>query len=286
MYSSISANTTKDANEEQLLARNWPSDSEFLDGLRKFPIYSSGTAKTRHILESLEGKILENNEPVDMKHPRITIEHIMPQTLNEEWENELGPEALRIHQTYLHTIGNLTLTGNNEPMGNSAFSVKKKVFIESNFELNKYFKNSEIWNEKAIQSRSQLLSNAAFTIWKRPRMDKSVTKKANPTGQKPTGFTFLGIIYEAQTWREMLVSMLTLLNENHPQDFVSKATSIEGSKRVYVSRNKDLLRSPILLPGFDDLWLETNLSSTQIVSIIKQMVEVFGYKEIDFEAYW
>jgi hypothetical protein len=230
--------------------------------------------------------MLGNNEPVDMKHPKITIEHVMPQTLNEEWEIDLGADALRIHQTYLHTIGNLTLTGNNEPMGNSAFSEKKKVFVDSNFELNKYFKNSGLWNEKTIRSRSLDLGKVAIDIWKRPKVDETITKKENPTGHKPTGFTFLGERYEAETWREIFSSILMMLADRHKTEFVAKATSVEGSKRVYVSKNKEILRSPVLLSGFDDLWIETNLSSAQTVSVIKQMVDVFGYKEADFEAHW
>ena len=77
-----------------------------------------------------------------------------------------------------------------------------------------------------------------------------------------------------------------MLHERHKAEFIVKATSIEGSKRVYVSKNREVLRSPILLSGFDDLWIETNLSSNQIVSVLKQMVEAFGYKESDFEAHW
>lgn len=286
MYRSLEGKNTPEAVEEQLLARNWPADGEFLDGWRKLPIYLSGTAKTRHLLESLESQMLGNNEPVDMKHPRITIEHVMPQTLNEEWETDLGAEALRVHQTYLHTIGNLTLTGNNEPMGNSAFFQKKKVFLDSNFELNKYFKNSNLWNEKTIRSRSLDLGKVAVDIWRRPKVDETVTMKVNPTGHKPTGFTFLGERCEVDTWREMFSELLTILANRHKAEFVAKATSIAGSKRAYVSRNKEVLRSPVLLAGFDDLWIETNLSSAQTVSVLKQMVEVFGYKETDFEAHW
>ena len=286
MYRSLDGKEIVKEVEEHMLARNWPTDADFLSEWSKLPIYLSGTAKTRHILETLEGEMLGNNEPVDMKHPKITIEHIMPQTLNEAWEEDLGTEASRIHATYLHTIGNLTLTGNNEPMGNSAFNEKKKVFVESNFELNKYFKHSTTWTEKSIRARAQDLGKVAVKIWERPSVDEKAVKKYSPTGYKPSGFTFLGERYEVQTWREMLTNMLVMLRDLHKTEFVGKATSIEGSKRVYVSKNKEILRSPILLPGSENLWVETNLSSTQIISVLRQMVQIFGYKETDFEAYW
>ena len=62
----------------------------------------------------------------------LSIEHIMPQTLTEEWKVNLGHDWLEIHQLYLHTIGNLTLTGYNSEIRNSSF-IKKR-------DIKKYFK--------------------------------------------------------------------------------------------------------------------------------------------------
>ncbi|GAA8741521.1 hypothetical protein oki416_12910 [Helicobacter pylori] len=50
-----------------------------------------------------------------------TTEHIMPQTLTEEWERDLGENFQAIHDKYLHTIGNLTLTGYNQEYSNNSF---------------------------------------------------------------------------------------------------------------------------------------------------------------------
>lgn len=89
----------------------------------------------------------------------------MPQRLNETWEAELGPTAVSIHEQYLHTIGNLTLTGMNESMGNSAFGDKKKVFAGSNFALNKDFSQQTKWDQSTILERSKTLGKLSLTIW-------------------------------------------------------------------------------------------------------------------------
>lgn len=61
-----------------------------------------------------------------MKKNQITIEHIMPQTLNQKWKDSLGENWEDIHETYLHTFANLTLTGYNSSYGNHTFTEKKK----------------------------------------------------------------------------------------------------------------------------------------------------------------
>jgi hypothetical protein len=139
LYNAIDLDNYAESLKDELFRRQWPSNSEFLDGWARFPIYTSGTSKCRHILENLEATLTENNEPVDITHPKITIEHVMPQTLNEAWERMLGQQASDTHEVYKHTIGNLTLTGMNSPMGNAPFLEKQTTLARSNFALNKAF---------------------------------------------------------------------------------------------------------------------------------------------------
>ena len=157
-----------EATYEFLLARKFPTDETFVANWIRYPIFMSGTKKSRHILESLETAISNNNEPVDMSHSRITREHIMPQNLSLGWSERLGRDAISVHSQYLHTVGNLTLTGQNESMGNKSFSEKKKVFANSSFALNSYFQNCDVWNEEEIIKRARYLGEIATKIWKRP----------------------------------------------------------------------------------------------------------------------
>ncbi len=160
------------ATHDFFLARNFPNDEQFLAGWKTYPIYSSGKAKSRHILESLESKLRNNNEPIDMSHSAITREHVMPQKLSTEWIGELGDDAISIHAQHLHTIGNLTLTGQNESMGNGPFAEKKMVFENSSFALNTYFCGCTSWGEVEILNRAQSLGEVAVGIWKYPNIKR------------------------------------------------------------------------------------------------------------------
>lgn len=270
----------------QLLARRWPSDEEFFNGWIRFPIYTSGTAKCRHVLESLEESLTHNNEPVDVKHPRITIEHIMPQTLNEAWELHLGSNAAQTHDLYLHSVGNLTLTGKNEPMGNSPFDEKKPIFGQSNFALNIFIAAQEKWNDDIIQKRAFQLSQNAIKIWQRPYTIEITAHEEDPTGYKPTRFLLFDNVFTAQTWREVLIKTIEELIQKHgAENFMNRITNVAGSKRQYLSYTRDDMANPAKVPNAS-IWVETNLSSRNILSIIRQLMVACGHDESDFNAFW
>lgn len=73
-----------------------------------------------------------------------------------------------IHKQYLHTLGNLTLTGYNSVLSNKSFNEKKLIYQESNVSLNKYFRNINTWNEKEIKKRAEYLADIAVKVWPRP----------------------------------------------------------------------------------------------------------------------
>ena len=94
---------------------------------------------------------LENygrKEPIRVED--YTIEHVMPQTLSEEWQAELGEDWREAHDKYLHTIGNLTLTGYNSELSNSTFIDKRRMeggFRESPLRLNESLREAEQWDK-------------------------------------------------------------------------------------------------------------------------------------------
>lgn len=286
LYKSLEKENIVEETRTQLLARGWPSDEQFLDGWIRFPIYTSGTSKCRHVLESLEGMLTLNNEPVDITHSRITIEHVLPQTLNEAWELALGSSAAQIHDAYLHTVGNLTLIGLNEPMGNSSFPQKKPTFLQSNFALNKYIARQDKWNDQVIQQRALLLGQTALEIWQRPSAEVQREQSDDPTGHKPTRFVLFENVYPVQTWREILIKTVEILIERHGlENFMNMTSSVAGSKRQYVSYTMDDMASPAHVPN-STVWVETNLNSRNILSITTQMLKGCGHDESEFRAFW
>ncbi|MGV8103368.1 MAG: DUF262 domain-containing protein [Mesotoga sp.] len=108
-----------------------------------------------------------------------TIEHIMPQNenLNDTWKQELGNEWKRIHEQYLHTLGNLTLTGYNSEYSDRSFIEKRDMnggFKESPLKLNEGLGTCSTWNEDTINDRAAKLAKKAINIWKAPVLDDSI----------------------------------------------------------------------------------------------------------------
>ena len=148
-----------------LLGNRWPSDDEFKDAFVGFHLYSRRLDRTRLILESLEDSFGHRESPKVTEG--ITIEHVMPQTLTTEWKDILGPKAEEIHSRWLHTPGNLTLTGYNSELGNASFHKKKESLERSKFSLTHSVLKYEQWDEDAIKARGEELAERAIQIWSR-----------------------------------------------------------------------------------------------------------------------
>lgn len=144
--------------------RRFPSVGEFAEAFKNQPQY--GRSATRHILVSLE-ESCGHKEPVDLSS--TTIEHILPQTLTDDWRIELGDDAEAQHIKLLDTFGNLTLTGYNSELGNLSFSEKKAKLENSHIELTRAVLMHDRWNEKTISERAKVLLKKAEELWPGPQ---------------------------------------------------------------------------------------------------------------------
>ncbi|MFP6237360.1 DUF262 domain-containing protein [Helicobacter pylori] len=145
----------------------FPKDSEFRDSLITIDFYHF--KKIKYFLERLEN--FDTKEPVNTQE--CTIEHIMPQTLTEEWKRDLGENFQAIHDKYLHTIGNLTLTGYNQEYSNNSFQEKRDMengFKQSPLRLNQSLRD-EVFGEEQIKKRANDLADWALKIWTYPKLD-------------------------------------------------------------------------------------------------------------------
>ena len=152
----------------------FPKDNEFNEAFKSFELYNAKSAIRKYVLERLSNY---NNKEIidvdkDIETGKLTIEHVMPQTLSKEWKEYLGENYERIHSKYLDTIGNLTLTAYNSEYSNSSFDEKKnlkdKGFLYSSLYLNQYIKNCSEWKEQEIVERSNILFDRAIKIWPSP----------------------------------------------------------------------------------------------------------------------
>ena len=149
--------------------KEFPDDDKFTAAFVSRDIY---TMRSRNfILSHLEN--YGNKAPIIIEN--YTIEHIMPQnsSLSPEWQQMLGANWREVQKTYLHTIGNLTLTAYNSEMSDHPFMVKMDMeggFKESALRLNAYVVKLTEWNEQRIKERASLLADKAKQIWAFPDM--------------------------------------------------------------------------------------------------------------------
>lgn len=219
----------------------FPSDIEVTEEFKKRQIYRIPQPYRNFLFErmencdNVEGK-WENIVP-HIKDGSYTIEHIMPQTLTAAWRQQLGDDYERIHEEYLHTFANLTLTGYNSSYSNRPFEEKKKGydykgkhvygFDESHFSLSNYIKTVDQWTEKELLERQKILLNRFLLLWPMPTTDfKPVEKDTDHvpfddedtilTGRKILAFSYKDKHIKVASWKEMLVAVCQLLYKDSP----------------------------------------------------------------------
>ncbi len=162
--------------------QRFPNNDEFKKHFITIDFYHF--KKNKYFLERLE---INTKEPVNINTQECTIEHIMPKTLNWEWERDLGGNFQAIHDKYLHTIGNLTLTGYNQEYSNKSFQEKKdmeKGFKQSPLRLNQSLKDLKVFGEKEIEKRANDLADWALKIWTYPKLDPETLEEYKPKKEK------------------------------------------------------------------------------------------------------
>ncbi len=162
--------------------QRFPNNDEFKNLFITINFYNL-KEKKKYFFERLEN--FERKERV-LTH-EYTIEHIMPQELTEEWKRDLGENFQEIHNKYLHTIGNLTLTGYNPEYSNKSFQEKQgmeKGFKDSPLRLNQSLRDLESFGEEEIKKRANDLADLALKIWTYPKLDAETLEKYKPKKDK------------------------------------------------------------------------------------------------------
>jgi len=169
--------------------RRFPSDAEFTKELQVKDVYNFRSRN--YLLEALEN--WKRKELVNAEN--YTIEHILPQNPNvsPQWQQELGENWERVKDKYLHTLGNLTLTGYNSELSDRPFADKKSIkdgFDRSPLFLNASVREATTWNEDAILTRASRLAERACAVWKRPNLsnDRLDLYKEPETTKEQAGY--------------------------------------------------------------------------------------------------
>ena len=274
--------------EKGLMSKSFPGDEEFRAEFIKCNFYKKGTEFCKYTLKLLE--TFENKEQTDMEN--ITIEHIMPQTLNSEWRIELGSKFEQIHSEYINTIGNLTLTGYNPELSNKNFELKKRYYEESNIKMSREIANYDKWKDTEIKDRAEQLFEKAKRIWKLPQGydNKNIDNleygknyllgsNINITGKKPSKLIISGKEYSIKSWKELIEKLCLELYELEPRILreLIYNPSFKGKEKDIVTQNKEKLRVPVKID--EDLYIESNLNSNAILNYANMIATEYELEE-------
>lgn len=154
--------------------QRFPDDEEFKRALVSFNLYDFHRKK--YFLDKLENFGMKERTQTD----GYTIEHIMPQNpnLSDEWKSELGNDWEQVHDKYLNTLGNLTLTGYNSEYSDRPFQEKRDMknygFRDSPIRLSAGLGQLDHWNAEEIEKRADMLANKAVKVWPMPVLSDDV----------------------------------------------------------------------------------------------------------------
>lgn len=167
--------------------RRFPTDEEFHRDLQTRDLYNF--PRRSYWLRRLENHGRKERVSVD----EYTIEHIMPQNpnLSSAWRSALGPEWKRVQENWLHTLGNLTLTGYNSEYSDRPFPKKRDCsggFAASPLKLNQGLGQVQDWNETEIQKRAVALADQALKVWANTGLDATVLDQYRPKSPS-SGYT-------------------------------------------------------------------------------------------------
>ena len=222
----------------------------------------------------------KNKEVINISND-ITIEHIMPQTLNAAWKANLGKKFDEIYSKFLHTIGNLTLTAYNSNLSNNNFKEKKEILSKSNIAISRNISDYLEWDEKSIKDRAEKLYEIAKEIWNLPEeynknlisekefdynMEYNITDNINFTGEIPRKVIIADEEHSIDSWRELLKKISTECYHLDKEIFKSLINhkDFESLKNKRINNTDTGMLAPYQLGK--ELYIDTHGSAVEILN--------------------
>lgn len=207
--------------------KRFPTDTEFEKEIVVKEVYNF--RNRNYMLSKLENYKRKEFVNVD----DYTIEHIIPQNpeLSSEWQKMLGEDWKEVQSKYLHSLGNLTLTGYNSELSDKPFSQKKTMeggFNDSPIRLNDFLRMVDIWNAENIEARAKELAEKARQIWFAPNLSQEVLDKYN-TEEKTT------TVYSIEQYEHLKGDMLELYHALKKRILNIDSSVKEEYKKLYIA---------------------------------------------------
>ena len=278
-------------------ATHIPSNAEIELAVRTSPFYTQRNYYNNFILSSVDD-FSQSKESALLKQiangdVELSIEHIMPQTLNREWKEMLGSEYQEIHDQYVHTLANLTLTGYNSKYSNKDFNIKKNMengFDQSPLLINRYIKDKDQWDKSALEGRAGWWTEQIEKIWplpkttfKAPSEDVEYLFKTDDdlTYTKVKSVSVLGETTNVSNWVEACEIIIEKFFKENPNlydfvvgdEFLSRYIRVDASQLIKPIQIKDTI-----------YYLEGGTNTNYKKMIVRKLTEYLDIDESDLKV--
>lgn len=267
-----------------------PSDNEFVTALQEKNLYSKN-ALCKYLLCAIEN---QGKETLDKEN--LSIEHIMPQNknLSMSWQKMLGEHWQSVHEKYLHTLGNLTLTGYNSELGDKPFEKKKEKLEETITHIAVLYsdvKDKSEWNSVNMEKRAKRLAEIILKLFpiEQPKTKIEFTDPhyklytlANPddaTYKTVNYFEFLGERVNVSSFAEMVRSIAQILydmDNSIIDDMAKKHEPLPEWTTPAFSYEEDGVRNPFKLRNCN-IYISTGYSASACIFFIRGLMKKYEF---------
>lgn len=246
-------------------ASAFPTDEVFAAAFTGRNTFAMRPESRQYIFECLENLNSKDWRDIagGLKSGSLTVEHIMPQTLTAQWRDQLGPDYEAVHDTWVHRIGNLTVTGYNSEYSNASFAQKKEQLEgldATPFRINASLVKANQWGAEEIESRGRELLERAESYWLYPTTAFQPPKPRLP--QEPFGtesdfthraivsFTYGGTHQTVKNWRDFFRRLLRILMEDHRPEMFAFADAGISPRVCLVTGSEPPEEFTLITEGF------------------------------------
>ena len=235
--------------------------------------------------------VMEMNSPFHKGLPAfddetITVEHIMPQTLNAQWKVYLSKETMENYETSLHRLGNLALTNYNGEMSNKSFDEKKAIYKNTNYHYTKEIVDFDQWQIEEINDRSEAMAKEALKIWELPaqyQQAKAAPKSLHMLGEDTSQFTYTKPSrlmigdneYPVSYWADFLPLLCQVLDKEDHKVFMDIARSGKISAFAFEDDEHDYAGNSSFWHIEDDLYIRQFMSAINILETVSKITKAF-----------
>ena len=276
----------------------FPDDEEFTEALASKQVYLMRGKYKAYLFERFEnyGTIETKDVYTHLDNNIYTIEHIMPQHLTPAWTESLGANAAEIHETWLHRLANLTLTGYNPNLSNKPFQEKRDAeeggYKASGVKMNQKISNTDSWGLSELEERNDEMIALAKKIWPVPSTEFKPAEKefdsctlddenVDLIGRDIVKYSYQNIEQPASSWANMFEHVVQFLHQKDRSILAGLAYSTSGSMDLsnYVSNAEQGLRSALKID--DNIYVERNTSTVQKMSILRRLFALYDADPMD-----